>query len=511
MKLLKAIAISFIISLNSFGQWSLVPSSPSGTINDIVQFNDTIYLSHSNNGVYRSTDGMISWQQVNNGLNTSQSRSVHQILVYNWNLYASTVNGIYKSTNGGNNWLKKSNGITIGPGAIYEFAESIFENNGTLFTGTWNGIYRSTDDAENWIITNISDEGIRAKNFTEHNGILFAARESINDPSGYKSFDNGISWVSLPTNLLLSTITFLSEPPKLWSGTIHGIWLSIDDGINWVNRSNGLAPDPYNSSIIRVNGYLVTSIKFGGSGMFKSSDEGLNWEDFGQGLPFLNTIEKLLVYNDKIIAATGNGLWQRDESQVIPVELISFTASSSNNVVWLNWLTATEANNQGFQIERRKTQDERSEEWINIGFVNGNGTTSQPQEYSYSDDISDIAASKLYYRLKQIDFNGTFEYSDVVEVEIAPSIFSLKQNYPNPFNPSTKISWQSPVSGWQTLKVYDVLGREVVTLVDEYRNAGSYEVEFNPASSIKNPASGIYFYQLKAGGFVQTKKMLLLK
>ncbi len=148
MRLVKVIAFSFIISLNSFCQWSFVPSSPLGTINDIAQINDTIYLSHSNNGVYRSTDGMNSWQQVNNGLNTSQSRSVHQILVYNWNLYASTVNGIYKSTNGGDNWVKKSNGITIGPGAIYEFTESIFENNETLFTGTWNGLYRSTDDAE---------------------------------------------------------------------------------------------------------------------------------------------------------------------------------------------------------------------------------------------------------------------------------------------------------------------------------------------------------------------------
>lgn len=507
MRLVKVIAFSFIISLNSFCQWSFVPSSPLGTINDIAQINDTIYLSHSNNGVYRSTDGMNSWQQVNNGLNTSQSRSVHQILVYNWNLYASTVNGIYKSTNGGDNWVKKSNGITIGPGAIYEFAESIFENNGTLFTGTWNGIYRSTDDAESWNITNVTGSGIRAKNFTEHSGILFAARESINDPSGYKSFDNGISWVSIPTSSLITTITFLSEPPKLWTGTIHGIWLSTDDGINWVNRSNGLAPDPYNSSILRVNGYLVTSVKFGGSGMFKSSDEGLNWEDFGQGLPFLNTIEKLLVYNDKIIAATGNGIWQRDESQVIPVELISFTALSNNSVVRLNWLTVTEVNNQGFQIERRKFQDERSEEWINIGFVNGNGTTIEPQNYSYKDDVSEIASTKLYYRLKQINFNGSFEYSDIVEVEIVPSEFALFQNYPNPFNPNTNIRYQLPKESKVVISLFNVLGAEMIELVNEQKEAGSYEFEFNA----NNLSSGTYFYKLKAGDFVQTKKMILLK
>jgi hypothetical protein len=89
--------------------------------------------------------------------------------------------------------------------------------------------------------------------------------------------------------------------------------------------------------------------------------------------------------------------------------------------------------------------------------------------------------------------------------------YELQQNYPNPFNPSTIINWQSPVSGWQTLKVYDILGNEVATLVDEYRNSGNYEVDFNPASSIKNLASGIYLYRLQAGDFVQTKKMILVK
>ncbi len=205
------------------------------------------------------------------------------------------------------------------------------------------------------------------------------------------------------------------------------------------------------------------------------------------------------------------GFYNFEISNTVPVELISFNANVENSTVMLSWVTASEINNSGFQIERRKTQDERISEWEAIGFTNGSGTTLEPQEYSYSDDISDIAASKLYYRLKQIDFNGAFEYSDVVEIEIAPMAFYLEQNYPNPFNPSTKISWQSPVGSWQTLKVYDVLGREVATLVDEFRIAGSYEVEFNPESSIKNPASGVYFYQLKAGAFVETKKMLFVK
>ena len=159
----------------------------------------------------------------------------------------------------------------------------------------------------------------------------------------------------------------------------------------------------------------------------------------------------------------------------------------------MSWSTATELNNHGFEIERSLDKII----WATIGFREGKGTTTEPQNYSYFDNISEISSEKLYYRLKQIDFNGSFEYSDVVEVEIAPSKFSLEQNYPNPFNPSTKISWQSPVGSWQTLKVFDVLGKEVVTLVDEYKPAGTYKVDFR----VKNVelSSGIYFYQLRAG------------
>ncbi len=207
-------------------------------------------------------------------------------------------------------------------------------------------------------------------------------------------------------------------------------------------------------------------------------------------------------------AATFNG--EQDvyyslitDTTIVPVELISFSASVVTNVVTLDWSTATELNNHGFEIERSLDKTN----WRTIGFREGQGTTSEPQNYSYSDILSDITSSKLYYRLKQVDFIGSFEYSNIVEVEIAPSVFSLSQNYPNPFNPSTAISYQLPVNSFVTLKVYDVLGNEVATLVNEEKLAGEYEIEFN-ASEI---GSGVYFYTLRAGEFIQSKKMLLLK
>ncbi len=192
---------------------------------------------------------------------------------------------------------------------------------------------------------------------------------------------------------------------------------------------------------------------------------------------------------------------------IIPVELSSFSASVNGNNVTLNWSTATETNNSGFYIERSVISNEvRNLFWESIGFVNGTGTTTEIQSYSFTDN--NISSGNYLYRLKQIDFDGTFEYSNEVEVVInVPDKFELSQNYPNPFNPSTKISWQSPVGSWQTLKIFDILGNEVATLVNEQKPAGSYNVTFD-ASTLP---SGIYMYKLQAGSFIETKKMILLK
>jgi len=310
------IAILMLIASGSYAQWVQLPSSPQLLIRDIVEINGILYLAHGSNGVYESAGSTLTWQLISNGLNTSQAKNVYQLLVKENVMYAATVDGIYKSTDAGGNWLKKSSGINIGPGALYEFTESIFEHNGELFTGAWSGIYRSTYGAENWLATNVSGFATGPGFFINHNGTLFAVRESINFPYGYKSTDGGTTWEDL-TTISVPAITFLSEPGKLWAGTIHGVWLSTDNGTTWEHRSNGLSADPYNSSIVRVGGILITSVKFGGSGVYRSMDEGMNWEDIGDGLPFLSTIEKLIVYEDRIIAATSDGLWQRDTSEIL--------------------------------------------------------------------------------------------------------------------------------------------------------------------------------------------------
>ena len=192
----------------------------------------------------------------------------------------------------------------------------------------------------------------------------------------------------------------------------------------------------------------------------------------------------------------GEGVW------VLPVELSSFTANINNNTVTLCWKTETEINNYGFDIERKTINSD----WAKIGYIQGSGNSNAPKEYTYLDK-SPIGGSKFEYRLKQIDNDGQFEYSDVIEVDVDPTEFELYQNYPNPFNPSTKIRYQLPNESKVVIKIYNILGAEVMELVNEQKEAGTYEVEFNAA----NLSSGTYIYKLNADNFVENKKMILLK
>jgi hypothetical protein len=190
-----------------------------------------------------------------------------------------------------------------------------------------------------------------------------------------------------------------------------------------------------------------------------------------------------------------------DDNQ-LPVELVAFTARNTAEGVQLAWRTASEQNNAGFEVQRRS---EKASEWQVLSFVRGAGTTTEAQSYSFLDNS---AVGKVQYRLKQIDFDGQFEYSNVIEVDAGlPKVFALEQNYPNPFNPSTTIRYQLPVASEVKLEVYDVLGKKIATLVNERQSAGSYQVVWN-ASGL---SSGTYFYRLQAGTFVETKKMIMVK
>ncbi len=195
------------------------------------------------------------------------------------------------------------------------------------------------------------------------------------------------------------------------------------------------------------------------------------------------------------------------DNSALPVELSSFRYETFKDNVTLYWFTSSETNNAGFEIERSDAKVQMYYDWKKVGFIQGNGTKTALSNYSFTD--RNLASGKYYYRLKQIDYNGNYEYfslnSDVIVK--SPEKYYLGQNYPNPFNPSTVIDFNIPQDGFVSIKLYDITGREVRTLLNEFRTAGYYTLNFN-ASGL---AGGVYFYNIYADKFTTTKKMMLVR
>jgi hypothetical protein len=326
--------------------------------------------------------------------------------------------------------------------------------------GYGGAVYRTTDAGANWLGSTTSQEQWLYSVYfiTETTGWVVGQSPASAPTKISKTVDGGITWTHYDTDIgALWAVFFISDSIGWIVGTDGTILNTTDSGNNWIFQSSGTTE-------------WLWSVYF--------ADSNTGWA-VGVGGTILKTI-------------TGG---------TVPVELINFTAFVNRNNVELYWSTSTETNNHGFEIQR-KTE---STNWITIGFKEGNGTTTVKQSYSFTDE--DLQPGKYSYRLKQVDFDGTYYYSNVVDVEISPSSFSLSQNYPNPFNPVTSIQYTVGSKQLVTLKAYDVLGNEVSTLVNEEKTAGSYTVKFDGSTL----ASGIYLYQMKAGDFTATRKLILLK
>ena len=207
--------------------------------------------------------------------------------------------------------------------------------------------------------------------------------------------------------------------------------------------------------------------------------------------------------------------WTVDAS--LPVELTTFTAFAKEKEVVLNWQTATEVNNYGFYVERLAKSlnsdvntEQNNAAWKSVGFVEGHGNSNSPKIYSYSDNS--VNSGKYLYRLKQVDNDGSFEYSKVVEVNLEiPTEFELAQNYPNPFNPTTTIKFSLPEASNIKLTVYNVIGEKITELLNGKMNAGYHSVEFGASSVSKQINSGVYIYSLQTPQKVINRKMILMK
>ncbi|MBK6913753.1 MAG: T9SS type A sorting domain-containing protein [Ignavibacteriales bacterium] len=318
----------------------------------------------------------------------------------------------------------------------------------------------------------------------------------------YKTTDGGSNWIqqtdldiweSRDVFFIDYLNGFLLESNKLYETT--------DGGITWVQNQNLTG-----FSIAELSTYEDSTIFIIGYKTYRSLNGGESWDEFteldGIRITGLNLSNSGSGYS---VGELGLMLKYYD-STYVPVELISFRGEAKNNEIILNWQTASEINNQGFEIQKSEVRSKKSD-WEKIGFVEGKGTTTEQQFYSFID--KNLTNSRYRYRLKQIDFDGTFEYSDIIEIEIGtPSEFHLLQNYPNPFNPETNIDYRVSEETLVNITLYDITGRKIIELVNEKKQTGYYTLKLKGGAL----SSGIYFYRLlTSSGYTATKKLTILK
>ncbi len=324
----------------------------------------------------------------------------------------------------------------------------------------------------------------------------------VSSASVYKTTDGGTNWTTINIPGLSGNLNSIKafDAQNIYAVSSSGqFFKSTDGGANWQ-----LVTMPITISSIfgqewldMNNGFLVGTLGV----VAKTSDAGATWTIMNTG--GWTAYGGHMEHPDTFYVSAGNGQIFKYALPFVPVELSSFFSTLRNNEVTLNWSTATELNNAGFEIERSNDL----QNWISLGFTPGFGTTTEPHNYKYTD--ANLSIGSYYYRIKQIDLDGTYKYYYLgSEIEIGvPLEFSLDQNYPNPFNPSTTISFTITNDSKVTLKVFDILGSEVATLVNEVKKSGRHTVDFNAAGF----TSGVYLYRLQAGEFTETKKMNLLK
>ncbi len=503
-----------------------------------VGYDDEEYQGGTqDNGHLKYTNGT-SWIEVHGGDGGYAAVSqVNSKIAYEEYVYLR----ISKTTDGGNTWDYCINGLSdAGSDAeclfIAPFAMNP-ENSDVLIAGS-NNVWVTTDAAENWLSSSStlsSGEKISAVSIYNSSspflgfagttdGRIFKCNALAGENDNWVEItppENNKAWV----RRIIADRNDKSKIYAVYSGynndgvtpTKH-VWYSGDQGVTWTDISGNLPDVPVHTILINPSDaktlYIGTE-----TGVYQTLTGGENWTKTGSGMPDFVPVHELVLQQgtNRIFAFThGRGVFMSEAP--LPVELATFSAFVNGNQVKLFWETSTEINSFGFDIERKSGFEST---WEKIGHINAHGTVFSPQQYEFT-DFPDIFGT-LSYRLKHTDNDGSFQYSSIVTVKYqGTNNFVLKQNYPNSFNPTTTISYLIPNSSAienyvgsgtkqsavnVTLTVYNSVGQKVATLVNKEQLPGNYTVKFD-ASDL---SSGVYFYTLRAGNFVATKKMILMK
>jgi photosystem II stability/assembly factor-like uncharacterized protein len=467
------------------------------TIHDIqIASNGYIFAGTELNVIFRSTDNGISWENIRPSEINWTNPGWKIVIDENDSLFLCTIPGVWKSADYGESWRYLMNNFPHpnGPGLVRDM---LILPNKNYVAACMGGIYFSEDDGITWNYSNsntANDEDLELG----LNGYVFAANPTASWFGLYRSTDGGINWDEgwgLPT----WCFTVMNDS-TIFAGTDYGLYKTTDHGENWIDTGVGIYADELftttTQSILSMASY--NSI----GGVYLSEDEGLTWN-----LVFDKVAESFAQDSAGFIyAGTTDGIYRIHES-ALPVELVSFNTSVNGNIVLLNWTTASEINNKGFEIQRLDDSMPGSE-WSKVGFVEGKGTTTKTHNYSFIDKYLESGLYK--YRLKQVDYNGAFEYSKMLTIEIIQlTDFRLYQNYPNPFNNNTVIKYSIRKNGPVSLNMYNLLGEHLVTLVNEVQNSGKYQIEFDATKYDLN--SGIYLLKLQNDEDFSVVKLIYLK
>ncbi len=499
---LRLFCLIFLLSSISFSQWVPQNSNSPRRLLTVYFLNENQGWAGGNDGsILKTTNGGIDWMYISIGTRYTVHAVTFVDSLKGWAaLYSfnpDRAGYIVATTDGGFTWdiQYQIDGITLHNVYFYDQYFGWAVGSSGIFLRTVNG-------GATWQEDFLSADWSWSVEFINPNlgwvGVGFA---------GYirKTTDGGYSWEykSVPSYSRMMDIDFLNENVGWAVGQYGHIIKTTNGGETWIHQNSYVSQELNDVEFKNENDGWIVGL---GGIILHTTNGGTNW--FLQNSNTGNDLFGVSFYNQDIGWVAGdNGLVLTTENgggPPIPVELVSFSADYNSGNVNLSWITATELNNSGFDVER-KTE---TGEWNKITFIQGNGTTTEAKHYFFNDNIENLKASKLFYRLKQIDYDGSFEYSNVIEVDIdLPTKFNLEQNYPNPFNPVTLIKYEIPHKSSVSLKIFDMLGNEISTLINEEKDAGYYQIDFD-ASRL---SSGIYFYTLQTGNSFITKKMILMK
>jgi photosystem II stability/assembly factor-like uncharacterized protein len=497
-----SLLLFILLSISINAQWVEQTSGVTGNLRSVSVIDQNIvWIAGASGVVLRTVDGGTTWSSVGGGAIGTTSLNFVYGVDANTAIVCGNPTGfgqLYRTTDAGLTWTK----VLEQSGGFFNAAIMFSATHGFLtgdpVGGRWSN-FKTTNGGATWDSTGM----FLAQNGTEagwNNSIFLMGNKlwyGTDNMRLYYSTNQGASFTAQTMPLQNSfAIWFNSDMRGIVGGSSTGLNSTTDGGTTWT-AINSLGTGTIYAVLGKGNVWFHTR----GTNIYRSTNDGVSWDTSYTGTGTVYFLQKARNGADVMFAVKGAGGIVKGSNFNVPVELTSFSASAVNDRVVLNWSTATETNNRGFEIQRSAN----GSDFITVAFVNGAGTTTETQNYSYSDLVS---AGKYSYRLKQVDFNGAYEYSNVAEVEFGADLnYALEQNYPNPFNPSTKITYVTKDQGFVSLKIYNILGNEVAELINGEVEAGNHEVTFD-ASGL---SSGVYFYTLTTGNFTATKKMMMMK